>query len=124
MEGLGGGRCRGCWAGTNLVYMKWHRTGRSAQRLAESDMKTWMLQATVQPIATTQVQTPPTLGHVDAPFGVKETSLDTGDSVMVHNTRATETTLTACSTACIEEHFAGKETAQDIPTIAPSLPPN
>ena len=43
MKGLGEGRCQGCWAGTNLVYMKWHRTVRSAQRLTESDMTTWML---------------------------------------------------------------------------------
>ena len=78
----------------------------------------------MQPIATTQVQTPPILAHVHAPFDVKETSLNTGDSVMVHRTRATETTLTACSTACIEEHCTGKATAQDIPTIAPSLPPD
>ena len=77
----------------------------------------------MQPITTTQAHTPPILAHVDASSGAKETSLDTGDSEMAHKTRATETTQTALSTACVEECFAGKKTAQDNPTIAPSPPP-
>ena len=81
----------------------------------------------MQPTVTTQVQTPPILAHVflaGCPSGDKETSLNTADSAMAHNARATETTLTALSTACVEERFARKKTAQDILTIAPSEPPD
>ena len=82
----------------------------------------------MQPTVTTEVQTPPILAHVflaGCPSGDKETSLNTADSAMAHNARATETTLTALSTACVDStSIARKKTAQDILTIAPSEPPD
>ena len=79
------------------------------------------VEATVHPTAPTQTQTVPIHARVGAHFGAKETSPDTADSAMAHNIRATEK-RPPLLTARAEELSEDKETAQDIPTTAPSVP--
>ena len=68
-----------------------------------------------------QTQTLPIHAHAGTPFDAKETSHDTVNSVMAHNTRATKK-QPALSTASAEELSVGKEIAQDTPTTAPLAP--
>ena len=103
--------------------MRWHRTERSGRRFADSavPMTATKIEATVQPTAPTLTQTVPIHAHVGAHFSAKETSPDTAVSAMAHNIRATER-RPPLLTAHAEEISEDKETAQDIPTTAPSVP--
>ena len=102
--------------------MRWHRTEKSG-RFADSavPMTATKMEATVQPTAPTQTQTVPIHACVGAHFGAKETSLDTANSAMEHSIRATEI-QPPLLTAHGKELSEDKETAQDIPITASSVP--
>ena len=99
--------------------MRWHRTGSSGQGSAGS--ATPLRTAVENPVwptpPTQQVQRAPTCVRVDALFGDKETSHDTGDSVTAHTISATDS-RSPFLTAHVEELSAGRATSQDIRAIA------
>ena len=94
--------------------MKWHRTARSGKRLAESTVTT-RLYAAVQQIYSYNTRAE-TSYSCSRGRSIRRQGNFTQHRrfVMAHNTRATETTLTALSTACVEERFTVKQTAQGI----------